>query len=201
MLEQSRDWEKAGLPLLLSARAAGLEPEELLRTYCSGALDDFGDSAACTVSFCEMEGDSCVMEAARLRESYDPGEGSVGERTAEQYEKYLEIGNQLGILGVEAGSEGPGDPEALYFDLAGITVYNTTMLARTVEVTVNGEPQGRFELRRESFMSFLKLDCTKLPADKPVRVEVKIVAVEAQVPDLAILEVWPGLGGSVSGAR
>ena len=156
---------------------------------------DFGDSAAYTVCQGEMDGDSYRLQAARLREGYDPGAGSIAERTAAQAARYAEIGNAGGIL-----AEGHTEGETLYFDLNGLTIFNPTLLAREVTITVNGIETGTYDLTEGDFITLLDVCAGELPADVPIQVEIKVTDSRGD-PNAAILEAWPGVGGNISGAR
>ena len=180
--------------LLRTARRINKSPWAVIEQYCTPMLD-FGDSAAYTVCQGEMDGDSYYLQAARLREGYDPGEGSIAERTAAQADRYAEIGNALGIL-----AEGHTEGEALYFDLNGLTVYNPTLLARAVTITVNGVETGTYDLTEGDFITLLDVSVGELPADAPIQVEIRVAESRGD-PNAAILEVWPGVGGNISGAR
>jgi hypothetical protein len=186
--------EQALSALLRAAERMEKEPWVALRRFCS-PLCDFGDAAAYTIFRGEMEGDTYYLETARMREGYDPCEGSIADRVAGQAQRYAEIGNAEGILGVdrEAG-------EDLYFDLNGLTVYNPTLLAREVAVKVNGIEIGTYELTEGDFVTLLEICCGELPGDVPVQVEVRVTGSRGD-PEAAILEVWPSVGGNVSGSR
>ena len=180
---------------LRAAARAGIDPWQAMTSYCA-PYADMGDSAAYTLSACEMEGDTCRLEAVLLRENYDPGEGSLAERAAAQAALYEQIGNAGGILKPDA-AEG----EALYADLKGITVYNPTLLARTVSVTVNGTDAGTFQLTEGDFCTLLELDFAKLPADRPAEILVRVTEARGGDPSRAVLELWTALSGNISGAR
>lgn len=180
--------------LRASARAA-IDPWQAMKRFCA-PYADMGDSAAYTRSCCEMEGDTCRLEAVLLRENYDPGEGSLAERAAAQTALYEQIGSAGGILKPDA-EEG----EALYVDLKGLMVYNPTLLARTVSVTVNGADAGTFQLTEGDFCTLLDLDFTKLPADRPVEILVRVTQAKGDDPSRAVLELWTNLSGNISGAR
>ena len=180
--------------LLRAAARIRKDPWAVLERYCS-PLCDFGDSAAYTVCQGEMEGDTYYLEAARLRENYDDASGSIAERTAHQAALYDEIGNEGGILGID-----PTASEALYFDLNGLTVYNPTLLAQEVTITVNGIETGTYELTEGDFITLLDVCCGELPTDEPIRIELRVTESRGD-PAAAILEVWPGVGGNISGAR
>lgn len=171
-----------------------LDPWAAMKRFCS-PLADFGDSAAYTCWQGEMDGDTYELQAVRLRENYDPGEGGLAERAAAQARQYAVDGNKGGILGPEAEAG-----EALYMDLTGLTVYNPTLLAQTVRVTVNGEEVGVFKLTEGDFCTLLELDCTGLPADVPIQVTLHVEQSRG-AEGAAILEAWPGIGGNISGAR
>lgn len=180
---------------LRAAFRGGKDPWAAIDQYCS-PIGDLGDAAAYTKCECEMDGNTCRMDAARLREGYDPGSDcSVADRAEAQAQRYAEIGNRDGILGID-----PELNEALYFDLKGLTVYNPTLLAQEVSVTVNGEDAGTFPLTEGDFVTLLDISMEQLPADTAVRVEVRVTRSRGAA-DAAILELWPGLGGNISGAR
>lgn len=180
---------------LRAAFRSGKDLWAAIEQYCS-PIGDYGDGAAYTQCECEMEGDTCRMDAAQLREGYDPGsDGSVADRAEAQAQRYAEIGNAEGILGID-----PERNEALYFDLKGITVYNPTLLAQEVQITVNGEDAGTFSLTEGDFVTLLDLGLEKLPADTAIRVEARVTRSRGPA-EAAILELWPGLGGNISGSR
>ena len=186
--------EDAFCALLRTAARMGRDPWAVMERYCS-PLGDIGDSAAYTVCQGEMDGDTYYLEVARLHENYDPGDGSIAERAAAQAARYAEIGNEQGILGPERDGG-----EALYFDLDGITVYNPTLLAREVTVKVNGIETGTYDLTEGDFVTLLDICAGELPADVPIQVEIRVTESRGD-PKAAILEVWPGIGGNISGAR
>ena len=180
---------------LRAAAREQMNPWEAMRTFCAPYVD-LGDSAAYTIYQGEMDGDTYDLQAVRLREGYDPGEGDLAARAAAQAELYAEIGNEKGILGVDAAAG-----ENLYVDLTGLTVWNPTRTATAVSVTVNGADAGTYQLSAEDFCTLVKLDFDHLPADVPVTVQVRVVETRLGDPARAILEIWPGVGGNISGAR
>lgn len=186
--------EEAFCSLLRAAARTGRDPWAVIERYCS-PLDDIGDAAAYTVCQGDMEGDVYRMEAARLHENYDPQDGSIAERTAYQAALYAEIGNDMGILGPE--KEGG---ETLYFDLNGLTVYNPTLLAQEVTITVNGIEIGTFDLTVGDYVTLLDVCVGEIPAETPIEIALQVTETRGD-PNAAILEVWPGLGGNISGAR
>ena len=158
-----------------------------------------------------MEGDTYVLEAARIHENYtpenngyrtgDPGSLTLADRVRLQAEYYEADPNRRYALGHFGDSEGEEPFEPLYFDLGGIAVYNPTLSVREVEISVNGARIGTFPLEAEDFCTLIDLDQTGLPGDSPVRVEVRVVSSSGSAAD-AVLEVWAGeVGGNISGAR
>lgn len=179
---------------LREAYRSNKDPWAAIQNYCTTLLD-YGDGAAYTASQGEMDGDTYYMEAAMLRESYDPGEGSVADRAEGQARRYAEIGNKEGILGIDWDKNDP-----LYFDLKGLTVYNPTLLAREVAVTVNGVEVGTYALTEGDLVTLLDVSVSEIPADTAIRIELRVTKSRGE-PSAAILEVWPGVGGNISGSR
>lgn len=179
---------------LRAAARQKLDPWAAMQRCCT-PLAELGVSAAHTVCEGEMNGNVYTLQTAKLREGYDPGEGSLEERVRGQAERYAELGNADGILGPDKA-----DAEALYYDLTGLTVYNPTLLAQTVSVTVNGEALGSFRLTEGDFCTLLELNVTSLPADAPIQVELHVEQ-SCGADGAAILEAWPGIGGNISGER
>ncbi len=179
---------------LRTALRSRKDPWAAMQQYCS-PLGDYGDAAAYTVCQGEMEGDTYYLEAARLRESYDPGEGSPAERAEAQAKRFAEIGNRDGILGVDASRT-----ETPYFELLGLTVYNPTLRAAEVSVRVNGQDAGTYPLTEGDFVTLLDVKAERIPADTAIRIEITVTDSRGD-PNAALLEVWPGIGGNISGAR
>ena len=179
---------------LRSAYRSNIDPWAAMQKYCTTLLD-YGDGAAYTASQGEMEGDTYRMEAAMLREGYDPGEGSIADRAEGQAKRYAEIGNQEGILGIDRDKNDP-----LYFELKGLTVYNPTLLAQEVEVKVNGIDAGTYALNEGDLITLLDVQVEEIPADTAIKIEVRITKSRGE-PSAAILELWPGVGGNISGSR
>lgn len=170
------------------------DPWAVMYRYCTNLSGCFGDSMAYTICQGDMDGDTYYLEAAFMHENYDPDEGSVAERAAWQAALYAEIGNDMGIHGPESDSTEP-----LYFELDGLTVINPTLLAQEVTITVNGIEIGAFELTEGDFVTFLNVSVEELPADTSIRIEVRVTESRGD-PNAAILEVWPGVSGNISGA-
>lgn len=165
---------------------------------CFTQLTEFGDGAAWTM--CEsgdMDGDAYTFRCARLRAAYCGDDwDSIDALTKTQYETYQQIGNAWGILGTD-------DPDALpelYFSLTGLTVFNPSLAASKVQVTVNGIDVGTFALERGDFCTLLDVEMPEQVADRPLTVTVRVVETNYGAPDEAIIEVYPGLGGNISGA-
>lgn len=187
--------EDAFCALLREAARQGKDPWAVMARYCSNLRDCFGDSMAYTISQGDMDGDTYYLETAFMHENYDPDEGSVDDRAAYQATLYAEIGSAMGIHGPSSDSDEP-----LYFELDGLTVYNPTLLAREVTITVNGIEIGTFDLTEGDFVTLLDVCVGELPAEGAVQVEVKVTESVGD-PNAAIIEVWPGVTGNISGAR
>ena len=179
---------------LRAADRANLEPWQAIYDYCE-PLSAWDDSAAYTIYHGDMYEGTYFLELGRLRESYDSNEGTIYDRLTAQYETYQKIGNSMGIL-----PPGHKDGEALYVDLKGITVYNPTLLVKSVSVTVNGLSMGTYQLTEGDFCTLIELNVTEQNAYQPVLVEVRVEESRCKSSD-AILEVWGSLGGNISGAR
>jgi hypothetical protein len=180
--------------LLRAADRAGIDPWKAIYDYCS-PLSAWDDSAAYTIYHGDMYEGTYFLELGRVHESYDSGSGNISERLSAQYDNYQENGNTWGIL-----APGHEDGEALYVDLKGITIYNPTLLAKSVSVTVNGTFMGAYELTEGDFCTLLDLNVTRMSAYQPVQVEVHVTESLCDRDDV-ILEVWGSLGGNISGAR
>ncbi len=173
---------------------AGLDPWQAIYDYCE-PLSAWDDSAAYTIYHGDLYEGTYFLELGRVHENYDSGSGNIYDRLTAQYETYQKIGNSMGIL-----APGHKDGEALYVDLKGITVYNPTLLVKSVSVTVNGLSMGTYQLTEGDFCTLIELNVTEQKAYQPVLVEVHVEKCRCKASD-AILEVWGSLGGNISGAR
>ena len=186
--------EDAFCALLREAARQGKDPWAVMYRYCTNLSGCFGDSMAYTICQGDMDGDAYYLQAALMHENYDPDEGSVDERAAYQAALYAEIGNDMGIHGPSSDSDEP-----LWFELDGLTVYNPTLLAQEVTITVNGIEIGTFDLTEGDFITFLDLCVGELSAEGAIQVEVRVTESRGD-PAAAIIEVWPGVSGNISGA-
>ncbi len=155
---------------------------------------EIGDGAAFTKRWGEAENGVYTLQAARFRDSYYQEQDTLAQETEAQYRRYQQIGNQDGILGPETEGE-----EDLYFTLTGLAVFNPSLQASRVSVTVNGEAAGEFDLDGSDFCTLLPLELPHLPADVPVSVEIRVLETRFGTPAQTILEVLPGIGGNISG--
>ena len=179
-------------------------PEAILLNDCFE-----GDGAAWLSSECWMEGGSYCLDAAWLSdhymneidiETFVPGVGSarlpLAEKVARQAALFAKE-RYIGFRGKEnnyLADEG----EELHFDLHGVLVYNPTLSAKTVSITVNGQDAGLFTLREGDFFTWIPLDYSNQPADAPVRVETRVTETHFGTPEQAILKLWPDLTGNLS---
>lgn len=186
--------EDAFSAFLREAARQRKDPWAVMYRYCTNLSGCFGDSMAYTICQGDMDGDTYYLEAALMHENYDPDEGSVAERAAYQAALYAEIGSDMGIHGPESDSDEP-----LWFELDGLTVINPTLLAQEVTITVNGIEIGTFELTEGDFVTFLDVCVGELSAESAIQIEVKVTESRGD-PNAAILEVWPGVAGNISGA-
>lgn len=179
---------------------SGLEPIQLLCNSLSG-----GDAAAGTVWENRMLGDTCRLDAAQVHEMYMNGMHqenaslypygeSVEGLVAWQAEQFAEAR----LLGYNRKAE---EGQELQFDLSGLLVYNHTLAARTVSVSVNGEEAGVFSLTEGDFFTLIPLDYSGLPGDRPVRVELRVLETRFGTPEQALLWLLPFLGSPLSGGR
>lgn len=192
-----------------SAQRAGEEtedhPEALLH-------NDEGDGCAWLSTEGRMEGDSYCLDAAWLsdhylneidRETFVPGVGSprlpLAERVARQAALFAEE-RYVGFRDGKGDDLLADEGEELHFDLHGVLVYNPTLSAKTVSITVNGQDAGQFALREGDFFTWIPLDYSNQPADKPVRVEARVTETHFGTPEQAILKLWPDLTGNLSRA-
>lgn len=179
-----------------AATRMGLDTWEAAKT-CYTALTEIGDGAAYTVTEGgDVENGVLTLKTARFHTAYDTQEGTLDERTAAQAALYAQIGNERGILGPDRPSSG----EPLVYRLTGLTVYNPSLAAAKVQITVNGADCGTFELTKGDFYTLIPLDLEEVSAETPITVEVQITETNYGIPEAAIIEVFPGLTGNISGA-
>lgn len=200
----SRDWELqadeygafAVSAFLRAADRQGLDPADAAKA-CWSALTELGDSAAFTL--CEGDMDSGVyhLETARFHENYYEECDTLAESVAAQYSRYASEGNARGILGPDTNSDGV----ELEFQLTGLTVFNPSMAASKVRICVNGTEAGVFDLCASDLCTLIPLELPSVRADAPITVDVEVLETNYGAPVDAILEVYPGVGGNISGAR
>ena len=167
------------------------------------AMGEFGDSAAFTwTSMDAFENGSCGFRSARIHSpSYERilennSNLDLAEAVRRQYELYQEIGNELGILGPGRDAAGVD----LTYQLTGVTVFNTTLAAKRVEITVEGESIGTFELSADRFCTLIPVDVPEVTADHPVQVTVRVTETWFGDPEYAVIEAYGGLDSNISGA-
>lgn len=179
---------------LRAAKRQGLTPADAAKR-CFSQWNEFGDGAAFTLSEGEMDGAYYHLDAARFHIAYYQEMASLAASVRAQDQRYQSIGNRDGILGPGRPSSG----EALYFQLTGLTVYNPTMLATKVRITVNDRDLGEFDLNPSDACTLLEFaDAEKL--NTAVSVDVQVVETRRGTPEEAILEVYPGIASNISGA-
>ncbi|MBQ1371346.1 MAG: hypothetical protein IIY70_00310, partial [Oscillospiraceae bacterium] len=180
-----------------AAARMGLDTWDAAKTFYT-ALTEVGDGAAYTVTEGDdVENGVLTLKTARFHSAYDPQEGTLEERTAAQAALYAQIGNKNGILGPDQPSSG----EPLVYRLTGLTVLNPSLAASKVQISVNGADCGVFELARGDFDTLIPLELEAVSAESPVTVEVRITETNYGTPETAIIEVFPGLSGNISGAN
>ena len=158
-----------------------------------------------TVSKSQMQGDTCCTEAAVVHEYYmeeigrdtgiwAPRDLSVEETAVRQAELFAER-RLLGYVGVA------DEDVVLHFDLTSVRVYNPTLNAKTVSITVNGQEAGSFSLTEGDFFTMIPLDYPDLPGDHAVRVEARVTECSFGTPEQAVLVLWPNLNSIFVGGR
>lgn len=160
-------------------------------------LTEVGDGAAFTVVLGgDMDGDTYNFQAARFHSAYFTEKDTLEDAVSAQFELYRAIGNERGILGPDQDSTG----EELVYRLTGLTVFNPSLCAKQIQVTVNGIDAGIFDLSPSDFCTLISLDLPDFIADSPISVTVKVISVNYGTPDTAIIDVYPGIGGNISNA-
>lgn len=200
----SQDWELqahefgyyAVSAFLRAAERQGLDPQEAAKA-CNSALTELGDTAAFTRSEGDMDSGIYHLEAARFREDYYEEMSSLAESVHSQYRSYLYSKGPQDILGPGVSTEGV----ELVFQLTGLTVFNPSMQATRVRVTVNHEVVGEYDLCASDMCTIIPLDLPEVRANAPITVDVEVLETSFGTPDSTILEVTCGVGGNISGAR
>ena len=170
--------------------ALGLSFGDAARQYCT-VLTEVGDGAGWTSANCvKQEDGSYLMEVARLRSScYDSGLPTLAAQVASQYEYFLnDKGDVLGPGRTRA------DADDLIFQLTGLTVFHPAGSGAKLHVIVNGTDCGDFELSSDSGCTLIPLELPEYVADKPVRVELRLV----DAPESTEIDVYAGLSSNVS---
>ena len=166
------------------------------------------EGAVYTITELEMRGDTCFLDAAVVHEYYSDQidyelylEGrkssgiSVGETAARQAELFAEQ-RVLGYAG-QTADEG----EEVRFHLHGLLVYNPTLSARELSITVNGEDASRFPLTEGEFFTWLPLERSELPGDREVHIEARVTETLFGPPENAILYLSPEMSSIFRGGR
>lgn len=179
-----------------AAKRAGIDPWQAGKQFFAG-MTEFGAGAAFTVTEGDWDGGAYTLETARFHMAYYTADGTLAEQVAAQNALYQQIGNKNGILGYGHADDG----EALYYRLTGITVYNPTLCAVQVRVTVNGTDCGVFDLASGDFCTLIPLSLPEYAADRPISVTVQVVSARNIPASSAILEVYAGLESNISNAQ
>lgn len=163
------------------------------------------ESTIWTVSKSQMQGDTCCTEAVVVHEYYmeeigrgtkiwAPRDLTVEETAVRQAELFAER-RMLGYVGVA------DEDVVLHFDLGGVQVYNPTLNAKTVSITVNGQEAGSFSLTEGDFFTQIPLDYPDLPGDHAVRIEARVTECSFGTPEQAVLVLRPNLYSIFVGGR
>ena len=166
------------------------------------------DRPSWTIAEQQRIGDSFVLEAAQVHEMYSQPRffdesgmpdysfmNSVASRVQWQAEQIAEK-RMLGYVGYMA-AEG----EELHFDLYELLVYDPTLSAKTVSITVNSEDAGEFSLTEGDFFTRIPLRYENLPGDQPIHVEVRVLETYFGTPEQAVLGLWANVGSNLRGGR
>lgn len=166
------------------------------------------ESTVWTIAKSGMAGDTCVLEAGVVheyymvelsRESFVEGQGSPKLSVAEKIAGQARLFERDRLLGY--GGQTAAEGETLRFRLHGLLVYNPTLAAKTVSVTVNGQAAGDFALTEGDFFTRLPLDFPNEPGDRAVRVEVRVTETALGAPEQAVLDLWPDMSSIFRGGR
>lgn len=170
-------------------------------------VDDSDAFIIWTVSKSQMQGDTCCTEAAVVHAYYmeeigrdtniwAPSDLSVEETAVRQAELFAER-RMLGYNPERVADE----DVVLHFDLTSVRVYNPTLNAKTVSITVNGQEAGSFSLTEGDFFTNIPLDYPDLPGDHAVRIEARVTECSFGTPEQAVLVLWPDMGSIFVGGR
>ena len=166
------------------------------------------ESTVWTIAESGMTGDTCVLEAGVVheyymselsRESFVEGRGSPKLSVAEKIAGQARLFERDRLLGY--GGQTAAEGETLRFRLHGLLVYNPTLAAKTVSVTVNGQAAGDFALTEGHFCTWLPLDFPNEPGDRPMRVELRVTETFLGAPEQAVLDLWPDMSSIFRGGR
>jgi len=155
----------------------------------------------------QMRGDTCSLDAAveyeyynslyqrfanPLSSNYDEDlgydyPGTVAESVAFQAQQFAKE-RLISAWGTIADED-----VELHFDLHGLLVYNLTLSAKTVSITVNGEDAGAFSLTEGDFFTWIPLKYADLPGDRPVHVELRVVDTYFGTAEQSIIGLIPNL--------
>ena len=166
------------------------------------------EGAVWTKKNAQMIGDTCSLEAVNVHEYYMneifsetfvEGQGSRELSIAETASWQAALFDKERLLGYagEMAAEG----EKLHFDLNWMMVFNPTLAAKTVSVTVNGQDAGTYALTEGDFFTWIPLDYQNLPGDRPVQVEARVTETRFGAPEEAILDLLPDLSSNLRGGR
>ena len=130
-----------------------------------------------------------ALDTARVHAMYldEAWNKDLAEKVAIQAERFAEK-RMLGYAGQMAETG-----EDLHFDLHGLLVYNSTLSAKTVSITVNGEDAGEFSLTEGDFFTWIPLEYADLPGDRPVHVELRVVDTYFGTAEQNVLGLIPDL--------
>ena len=165
------------------------------------------ESTVWTKKQVQTVGDTCRMEAAVVHEMYIDemgyrdylaGKSSSDRTLAETVAGQAELFEEMRMLGYMQPAE---EGEELRFSLYGVLVYNPTLAAKTVSVTVNGEDAGEFSLTEGDFFTWIPLNYGDLPADRPVQVDARVTQTLFGTPEEAVLDLLPDMGSNFRGGR
>lgn len=187
-------------------RCGGEAPYELLDWMYGQWLGE--ESAAWPVKSLRKDGDTWVMETGVVHEYYMnelhaenfvDGRGSPELSVPEQIAGQARLFERDRLLGYAGQTAAEG--EQLHFDLRGLLVYNPTLGAKTVSLTVNGQEAGSFALTEGDFFTWIPLDFPNQPGDAALRVELRVTETRFGAPEQAILSLWPDVSSNLRGGR